>query len=101
MARFKLVKISKRRVEVQKVRLKVRLGILLVAFACAFLVWLYVKGSRLPMPLPPEESQPQETVTTQAETTPEVATNPQEGSVTAEMDVSSLLPDDGGCACEA
>lgn len=101
MARFKLVKISRRRVEVQKVRLKVNFGILLFAFACAILVWLYVKGSRLPKPIPPEETQPSETVTTETETTPEAETVLGETNVTAEMYASLRISENGGCACEA
>ena len=45
MRRFKLAKIGKRRVEVQKVRLKINFTTLLLAFLFAFLVWLYVAGS--------------------------------------------------------
>lgn len=45
MRRFKLTKINKRRVEVQKVRLKINFGTLLLAFLFACLVWLYVAGS--------------------------------------------------------
>lgn len=47
MARFRLVKIGKRRVEVQKVRFKPSFWTLLLCFLCAFLVWLYVTGSHL------------------------------------------------------
>ena len=53
MRRFKLVKTSKRKVEVQKVRLKVNFGTLLLALLFACLVWLYVAGST-PKPLPPD-----------------------------------------------
>ena len=44
MRRFKLAK-NKRKIEVQKVRLKVNFGTLLLAFVFACLVWLYVVGS--------------------------------------------------------
>ncbi len=101
MARFKLVKISRRKVEVQKVRLKIHFGILLGAFACAFLVWLYVKGSRLPEPGLLEDTQPNETVAAETETTPETETVLGETDVTAEMYASSLKPENGGYACEA
>ncbi len=50
MRRFKLAKISKRRVEVQKVRLKINFGTLLLAFLFACLVWLYVVGSGMKNP---------------------------------------------------
>ena len=53
MRRFKLVRISKRKVEVQKVRLKVNFGTLIIALLFACLVWLYVAGSS-PKPLPPD-----------------------------------------------
>ncbi len=47
MARFRLVKIRKRKVEVQKVKFKPNFWMLLLSFLCAFLVWLYVTGSHL------------------------------------------------------
>ena len=47
MARFRLAKIRKRKVEVQKVRFKPNFWVLLLSFLCAFLVWLYVTGSHL------------------------------------------------------
>ena len=49
MRRFKLAK-NKRRVEVQKVRLKVNFGTLILAFLFACLVWLYVVGSGMKNP---------------------------------------------------
>ena len=67
MARFKFVRISKRKVEVQKVRFKIKLGMLLVAFACAFIVWLYVKGSTPPELPPPEETSPVEEISSETE----------------------------------
>ncbi len=51
MARFKLVKIRRRKVEVQKVRFKPNFWMLLLSFLCAFLVWLYVTGKH-PAPAP-------------------------------------------------
>lgn len=59
MRRFKLSKISKRKVEVQKVRLKINFGILLLAFLFACLVWMYVVGSG-------EKNRPGEPVDTSA-----------------------------------
>lgn len=47
MARFRLAKIRRRKVEVQKVRFKPNFWVLLLSFLCAFLVWLYVTGSHL------------------------------------------------------
>ncbi len=76
MARFKLVKIGKkgkRRVEVQKVRFKLHFGALLLALACAILVWLYVKGSAPKKPEYPE-GLPPETVSFETEASAEVAT---------------------------
>lgn len=90
MARFKLVKIGRRKVEVQKVRLKLNFGILLVAFACAFLVWLYVKGSTAPMPPEHEGTSPEETVSAQI------------GAVSDHAWASSLdVVENGGRGCEA
>ena len=87
MARFKLVKISRRRVEVQKVRLKVQFGILLFAFACAFLVWLYIKGTQLRL----DENQPAESVTAETETMAEAETD-TDGTFAATTPIS----EDGG-----
>lgn len=72
MARFKFVKINRRRVEVQKVHFRVKFGMLLIAFACAFIVWLYVKGSTPPELPPMIETQPEET---QTETVTETETS--------------------------
>ncbi len=65
MARFKLVRTGKKRgrVEVQKVHLKVHYGALLLAFVCAVLVWLYVKGSTPLPPTPPEDTTSEQTET--------------------------------------
>lgn len=49
MRRFKLAK-NKRKIEVQKVRLKINFGTLLLAFLFACLVWLYVVGSSTKTP---------------------------------------------------
>lgn len=63
MARFKLVKISKRKVEVQKVRFKPNFLVLLISFACAVFVWLYLTGTNNPpKTTTPEESKGNETV---------------------------------------
>lgn len=54
MGRFKLVRISKKKVEVQKIRFKMNFGTVLIAFAFACLVWLYVAGSDTrPEPMDP------------------------------------------------
>lgn len=45
MRRFKLVRVNRRKVEVQKIKLKVNFVSLLVAFLFACLVWLYVAGT--------------------------------------------------------
>lgn len=85
MARFKFVRINRRRVEVQKVRFRVKIGMLVIAFACAFIVWLYVKGSTPPEQPPVAETQPVETQAAESQT---------ETSAETETDVSSA--DDGG-----
>lgn len=54
MRRFKLVRVNRRKVEVQKVKLKINYGTLLIAFLFACLVWLYVAGSDLQKNIPPE-----------------------------------------------
>ncbi len=54
----------------QKVRFKIKLGMLLIAFACAFIVWLYVKGST-PPELPPSEETRTEETTPGEDTSPE------------------------------
>ena len=78
MRRFKLVKISKRRVEVQKVRFGINIGTLAVALLFAVLVWLYVAGSQTPATTPGETTEAPEVVTEQVtsaeETTPMVET---------------------------
>ena len=65
MARFKLVKIGtvngRSVVRVQKVPFKIKLNTLLIALACAILVWLYVKGTGMKHHQPPPENPPAET----------------------------------------
>ena len=70
MRRFKLVKISRRRVEVQKIRLKINFSTLLIAFLFACLVWLYVAGSDIRNPQHPDS---QDTSATMAQTVVEPA----------------------------
>ena len=69
MARFKLVRTGKKRgrVEVQKVHFKVHYGALLLAFICAVLVWLYVKGSAPLSPAPSEDTTSAQTETANVE----------------------------------
>ncbi len=72
MARFKLVKIGtvngKNVVRVQKVHFKLKLGTILVALACAILVWLYVKGTALKNLQPPPENPPADTTVSESGT---------------------------------
>ena len=65
LARFKLVKIGKKKVEVQKVRFKVNLAVLLGSFLCAVFVWMYLTGRDAASELiPPEgETHPENEVT--------------------------------------
>lgn len=65
MARFKLVKIGRRKVEVQKVRFKVNLGVLLGSFLCAVFVWMYLTGrGDGPVLFPPKDDTPHESEVT-------------------------------------
>ena len=69
MRRFKLVRVNRRKVEVQKVKLKINYGTLLIAFLFACLVWLYVAGSDIQKNTPPEPMDTTASVTeTHAET---------------------------------
>ncbi len=81
MRRFKLVKISKRRVEVQKVRFRINFGTLAVALLVAVLVWLYIAGSQAPQTPSPDTPDTQEMVVTQSATEEEtLPTTEVEGS---------------------
>lgn len=95
MARFKLVRTGKKRnrVEVQKVRFKVHYGALLLAFVCAVLVWLYVKGST---PIPPdisEESMPAPSASAEADTHESVENPHDDPSLTVWISVHA----EGAC----
>ena len=64
MARFRLVKIGKKKVEVRKVGLKVNLTALFLSFLFAVLIWLYLTGRDASVkPEQSEDSQPEKTQT--------------------------------------
>ena len=86
MRRFKLVRTRKRRVEVQKVKLKINFGTLLIAFLFACLVWLYVAGSDAQKPTPPDPVDTATQVTAQ-DTTADEMVGPME-ITTSQVDVA-------------
>ena len=66
MARFRLVKIGKKKVEVRKVGLKVNLTALFISVVFAVLIWLYLTGRGThTKPGQPEGPCPEETSTSE------------------------------------
>lgn len=99
MARFKLVKIGRRKVEVQKVRFKLNLVALLISFACAVLVWLYMTG-RNPRPEsdPSMSGRPEESAAVES-TRGETTVLTELVSAYSVLEVSACV--NGGLVCEA
>ena len=94
MARFKLVKTGKRRVEVRKVRFKVNFVVLILSLACAVLVWLYVTGRNAdPDLLNPEE-------TKESQTQSEVTESDVRGFDEKREALLGISPLYGGYGCE-
>ncbi|MBE6585204.1 MAG: hypothetical protein E7645_01610 [Ruminococcaceae bacterium] len=85
MARFKLVKVGKkekRRIEVQKVKFRLRPGALIFSLIFAFLVWFYVKGSTYRAPEQPTE-EPTGGCVSEADTTSDMTQEPEEALLAA------------------